>query len=64
MLDSYAERRLKKLAANYSKTLRPFCKKPALYPAEADYMKNKHGEEFFFLTICFENEVKNYAVFN
>lgn len=58
MLDAYAERRLKKLSANYSKTLCPFCKQPVLYPAEAEYMKKKSGEEIFFHTKCFDNEVK------
>lgn len=62
MLDAYAMRRLDALKKENKTAHCEFCKKPILYPAEADYIKRKGGKEVFFHTDCFKKEIKINAV--
>ena len=51
MLDAYAMRRLDALKKEKKTAFCEFCKKPILYPAEADYIKTKRGKEMFLTKI-------------
>lgn len=62
MLDAYAMRRLDALKKEKNTTHCEFCKKPILYPAEADYIKTKRGKEMFFHEDCFKKEIINNAL--